>query len=1197
MKFFLVALLTLLFANTPSLLAQETPLPVLHLSFDESVTDLSGLNPEIDVQGGRFVEDRNGNPNSAFYFDGVDDAITIADTDNALDGITELSFMSWVKYEGFDEESYYATILERFDSYDTEGYFFGMNRDGYLEVEGYTAGAGLEANEWSHIAFVIGEGRIKFYFNGKLIDEASTLNEKYLANNSDITIGISEFSNSPFQGSLDEVKIYDYAADENVIRINAGLEPIVKVQDRIFYMPFSGAIADSSKYEHEVFEDPETGKADGTFIEDRFGGQDKAYRFKGTDNAIQVHDSELYRYLNFYNSFTIALWLYVESYPEENSVIMQLPYHYNGTSIGFSMELDNSGMLNFYTKTGDLYSKNNRSEFPQRQWVHVAITYNGENSEVFINGEKDINTIDTRPSFPVDCCGHEKRLYIGNNYSNTEGFNESIDDISIYNYELSDSEIKSIVDYEYSFNSPENSLLISFPFDTSLEDESDIENNITVTGGNLASDRFGNTQQAYKFNQADYITIADTDNRLDSLYTEVTFSTWVRADNLSENGTHAKNILLSRTDQENADKLKFWLYKNPDFRNQIYFSVNSKVVSVNSLDVVEGNWIHVAGTYDGNTLKIFLNGELIRSENYETTLSLTDSDLHIGGKPSYLKNEKGFDGVMDDIRLYNYALPDSAIKSSYDLEIGRRFEKQEIAYLPFNGSAIDSSHNRNNTEVIGAQLSGGRFDQEETAYTFNDDTDVIKIKDDSAELDSIYAGLTIHTWIKFDEDSDMSIVHRKDSSQYGQFYLGMSGTKVRFKINNAEIYYYHYKLNRGKWYLISATFEDSKMKLFIDGQLASEGGYSGRLEMGESDILIGNNNDLSQPFRGSIDEVGIYNYALEEEIIQAFYENRFKGYDLPPQNMLHLSFSNTLVDSSETDHPVISEGGSFTEDRLDNPESAYSFDGENDRLIIKDSNSALDSIGTGFTMAAWVNMKGGGVNYPQSSLISRMDSEFDSFYLGIVDGKSDYWGDDPQNAEGILFRIDDEEIAFKDKPIQTGSWFHVAGTFEDEMMKLYINGEMVKTASYTGIITVSESDLFIGNTATGDQPFYGDLDDIRVYNYALSDSAIADFIDIETVVVPNEPAPEKPDSFKLSQNYPNPFNPTTQIEFSIPVAGDVSLKIFNTIGHEVATLKSGRLNSGYHSVTFDASQISSGVYFYQLRFKEQTLIKKMLLIK
>ncbi len=90
---------------------------------------------------------------------------------------------------------------------------------------------------------------------------------------------------------------------------------------------------------------------------------------------------------------------------------------------------------------------------------------------------------------------------------------------------------------------------------------------------------------------------------------------------------------------------------------------------------------------------------------------------------------------------------------------------------------------------------------------------------------------------------------------------------------------------------------------------------------------------------------------------------------------------------------------------------------------------------------------------------------------------------------------------------------------------------------------------------------------------------------------------ENPVSYSLSQNYPNPFNPTTKINFNLAKNGFVSMKVYNILGKEVATLVSGNYNAGSYSVEFNASKLSSGVYFYSIEVNGFKDIKKMMLVK
>lgn len=85
--------------------------------------------------------------------------------------------------------------------------------------------------------------------------------------------------------------------------------------------------------------------------------------------------------------------------------------------------------------------------------------------------------------------------------------------------------------------------------------------------------------------------------------------------------------------------------------------------------------------------------------------------------------------------------------------------------------------------------------------------------------------------------------------------------------------------------------------------------------------------------------------------------------------------------------------------------------------------------------------------------------------------------------------------------------------------------------------------------------------------------------------------------FTLYQNYPNPFNPNTTIKYQIPTSSRVVLKVYNILGKEVASLVNEVKESGIHSVNFDASTLSSGVYIYKISSNESVQTKRMILIK
>ncbi len=117
--------------------------------------------------------------------------------------------------------------------------------------------------------------------------------------------------------------------------------------------------------------------------------------------------------------------------------------------------------------------------------------------------------------------------------------------------------------------------------------------------------------------------------------------------------------------------------------------------------------------------------------------------------------------------------------------------------------------------------------------------------------------------------------------------------------------------------------------------------------------------------------------------------------------------------------------------------------------------------------------------------------------------------------------------------------------------------------------------------------------------FAISEDGITWEKNPEPVVseISNEITYDIPTNFYLMQNYPNPFNPSTTIEFQIPNSKFTTLKVYNMLGEEVATLVSRKINPGNHTFKFDSKNLASGVYYYQLVAGDFRDTKKMIILK
>ncbi len=239
-------------------------------------------------------------------------------------------------------------------------------------------------------------------------------------------------------------------------------------------------------------------------------------------------------------------------------------------------------------------------------------------------------------------------------------------------------------------------------------------------------------------------------------------------------------------------------------------------------------------------------------------------------------------------------------------------------------------------------------------------------------------------------------------------------------------------------------------------------------------------------------------------------------------------------------------------------------------------------------------------------------------------------------------------------PLQV--WTHVAGTYDGERLRLYVNGNQI---AESGIISVNIGDTDEQNLLIGESPQFpgrvwdGQIDEVRLWDvarsidqlqstmigkldsayYASADSglvgywrfddgegqAVADLsvngnhgtlgssgdADVNdpvwvnanpSVGIEDEPV-FFPQRYTLEQNYPNPFNPTTTIAYELPAAMQVKIRIYDVLGRQVTELVNDFKAGGRHLVSFDARTYPSGVYYYRLETQDRQMTKKMMLLK
>ncbi len=193
------------------------------------------------------------------------------------------------------------------------------------------------------------------------------------------------------------------------------------------------------------------------------------------------------------------------------------------------------------------------------------------------------------------------------------------------------------------------------------------------------------------------------------------------------------------------------------------------------------------------------------------------------------------------------------------------------------------------------------------------------------------------------------------------------------------------------------------------------------------------------------------------------------------------------------------------------------------------------------------------------------------------------WNVDWQNVELLTTSFDTNGNLINEV---TKAWY--METWTDYLRTLYT------TYNADGNCTEAKAERWLDNTWQANNAVFT----MHYNNNSSSLEVIGKIISVQYISLTDVNNDKKnPTSFLLSQNYPNPFNPSTTIKYSIPASNVVSLKVYDILGKEVANLVNEYKNSGTYEIEFNAANLSSGTYFYQLKAGEFTQTKKSVLLK
>ncbi len=281
-------------------------------------------------------------------------------------------------------------------------------------------------------------------------------------------------------------------------------------------------------------------------------------------------------------------------------------------------------------------------------------------------------------------------------------------------------------------------------------------------------------------------------------------------------------------------------------------------------------------------------------------------------------------------------------------------------------------------------------------------------------------------------------------------------------------------------------------------------------------------------------------------------------------------------------------GASLTADRLGNTNSAFYFDGSNDFIKVNNHPSLnfQDGITVAFDMK--INKFFSREAYPLSH------GNWENRWKLSITGKGMRWT--VKTTAGI------KDLDSKTKFV-THHFYYIAARFDGSKFDIFIDGKPDASSNWSGKILPTSLDLTIGQVLPNNPNynFNGVLDDVRIYNTALTDLEIFDLYSIVTSTQADE-RNHLPEQNNLAQNFPNPFNQSTNIIYHLKKSGKVHLVIYDMLGKQLIRLVDQQQSPGIYAIEWNGenqfgSPVPSGIYFYEITADEFSQRKKLILMK
>ena len=672
---------------------------------------------------------------------------------------------------------------------------------------------------------------------------------------------------------------------------------------------------------------------------------------------------------------------------------------------------------------------------------------------------------------------------IGNN----DYFNGTIDEVRIYNRSLSASEVKDLylskgLVGKWSFDANSRNT-------TDTYDSSGYYNHGKILGAVLTNE--GRFKEGYKFDGSnDYIDIGN-DLSLKNMTDGVTVSAWAKY-NAYGGGGQAYSVI--------AVKGNPWTFLMENPSNKIRFRISAGGVDTAAADSAShelNRWYHFVGTFNGTHIKIYKDGVEVGNTLQTGSLAATDTTAKIG---TFTGTSYNFNGTIDEVRIYNRALAPSEIAALYN---GTKTFHLTFSSMPTegmsnetpaptindetglvgywnlddyaNGNTTDSSGYRNNGSVIGGNFSSGRWGS--NGYLFNGSTGYIDTM--------TYNGLNLTSegsfsaWVKPINIPADSITHGIGRVEFSD------GSYISFfKYFNNVLYIYDTAdddnaqcsstgLTADKWHQYVGTWKNgTALSVYLDGSLVCAGSVYNLKPRSTARIKIGMGYGNAL-WNGSIDEVRVYNRSLSAAEIQELYLS--KGlvgkwtFDANSRNS-----TSTFDSSGYYNHGIISGATLTNEGRF---KEGYKFDGTNDEI----TRTNPFGLSGARSVCSWFKL-----NEIKETYV--MDDE-------VSGGQNETRIEITLNREVNGCFVNTTGGAFCDSPgtqLQTNVWYFFCTSFDTASNTLltYLNGAQDTSGSGAAVGGTSLTGFKIGGKVSNIAYFNGTIDEVKVYNRALTSSEI-----------------------------------------------------------------------------------------------------------